>query len=118
MQSKIKFHSVSVVSLIIGIFIMSLALAPTSAFSADPKEELKNKGIAFNADSFVQQAKKGNLEDVKLFLNAGMDVNINDKYGVTALIFASEGGHTDMVKLLLKNGADVPRKVKRAGRTP
>ena len=37
----------------------------------------------------------------------GADVNMNDDDGMTALSAASEAGETEVVRELLKNGADV-----------
>jgi len=37
-------------------------------------------------------------------------VNAKDKYGETALMFAAEKGHTEIVQLLLQKGADVNAK--------
>ena len=43
-----------------------------------------------------------NLEYVKTMLEYGLDVNIKDNYGDTVLNYASRYGHTETVKLLLK----------------
>ena len=39
----------------------------------------------------------------------GVDVNHSDKYGRTALYFASRKNHVDAARLLLKNKADVEK---------
>ena len=44
---------------------------------------------------------------MKVLLEAGADPNLKDKYGKTALIWASAAeGHTEVVKVLLEAGAD------------
>ena len=48
-----------------------------------------------------------NLEFVKTILEYGLDVNIKDNDGDTALIWASMYDYTEVVKLLLESGADV-----------
>lgn len=39
---------------------------------------------------------------VRLLLSCGADANIQDKAGTTALMFASERGHTHIARLLLE----------------
>ena len=46
------------------------------------------------------------LEILQLLIVRGIDVNIKDGYGVTALMKASFWGFTEAVKLLLQTGAD------------
>jgi tetratricopeptide (TPR) repeat protein len=48
----------------------------------------------------------GEAEDVKKILDAGMDINIADTEGKTALMYAAAWGHESVVKLLLSRGAD------------
>uniref|UniRef100_A0A7N4V053 Uncharacterized protein n=1 Tax=Sarcophilus harrisii TaxID=9305 RepID=A0A7N4V053_SARHA len=54
-------------------------------------------------------ALKGNVEMVKLFLEAGKNKNINERniYRKTPLHLAAEQGHGDLIKLLLSCGAAV-----------
>jgi ankyrin repeat protein len=47
---------------------------------------------------FLRAAEKGNLDEVKKLLNQGIDVNIKDNEGNTALILASLYGHLEIVK--------------------
>ncbi|OLN95493.1 Ankyrin-3-like protein 4 [Colletotrichum chlorophyti] len=52
-------------------------------------------------------ALSGNLEDMKMILDGGADVNgPSDESGWTALMSAAEKGHTDAATLLLDRGAD------------
>ena len=66
---------------------------------------------------FDKAIKRGNTEDVKLFLNQGADPNKLNYYDETSIHWASYGGNTEIVKLLLKNGAD-PNKANKDGTTP
>lgn len=52
-------------------------------------------------------ARFGNLDAVQFILDAGANVNKRDnERGATALIYAAEGAHTEIVKLLLGHHAD------------
>lgn len=57
-------------------------------------------------DSLRRAASAGDLAKVKELLAAGVDVNAANKYGGTALAFASDKGHTAVVDLLLERGAN------------
>ena len=53
---------------------------------------------------------------IKMLVNAGADVNARDREGESALIWAAQFGHTDIMEILLKAGAD-PSIKDNAGRT-
>jgi ankyrin repeat protein len=55
----------------------------------------------------INAVEKGNKKEILKLLKAGVDVNIKDEDGYTALILASYNGHTETVKILLESGADV-----------
>ena len=57
--------------------------------------------------NLIEESRNGNIENVKILLLNGADVNFQDKNGYTALIWASINGYLEVVKLLLLNGADV-----------
>lgn len=54
-----------------------------------------------------QAAYNGNINEVRLLLNAKTDINIKDKKGFTALHFAVYSGHLDVVKLLISKEANI-----------
>jgi ankyrin repeat protein len=52
-------------------------------------------------------AKNGHLSMVKLLLERGGNIDIQDESGNTALHYATSAGRKDVVKYLLEHGADV-----------
>ncbi len=62
-------------------------------------------------------ASTGKLQKVEALIDKGLDVNKRDLSGSTALIHASLGGYTDVVKLLLRHGARVNIREKSMGIT-
>lgn len=71
------------------------------------KSELAKKNIAFDGVSFVKNAELGDVETVKLFLNAGMDPNIKGENGRTPLHAAANFGKKDITEMLIAHKADV-----------
>lgn len=55
----------------------------------------------------LDAAKSGDTPAVQTLLNLGTDVNLADPHGRTALMYASEHGYLEMVRMLLEKGADV-----------
>ena len=51
--------------------------------------------------------KAGHIEEIRLSLDQGVNVNAKNSDGVTALYLAAQNGRADIVKLLLEYGADV-----------
>ena len=60
-------------------------------------------------------ARDGNIDAIKLLLKKHVDINIQDKNGLTALMLASRNGHHHVVKLLLKENADINTQKKHGG---
>jgi ankyrin repeat protein len=90
-----------------------LLLNPNSAYTRSPLEarrELSQLNIPYGVAFFFNQIQEGDNLAVQLFLQAGMDVNAQDKEGSTALMHAVAGHHMDIVKILLANGVDVNAK--------
>ncbi|MGA9772951.1 MAG: ankyrin repeat domain-containing protein [Blastocatellia bacterium] len=78
------------------IFLTILALLlPVAAFAQSTNED------------FFAAARKGDAAAVKAFLDKGVPVNAKTQYGATALSYACDKGHTEVVKLLIERGADV-----------
>src|SRR5262245_66366162 len=59
------------------------------------------------ADALLDAARTGDRARVASLLDSGVSVNAATRYGVSALGFAAERGHFDIVRLLVERGADV-----------
>ena len=89
----------------VSIFLLSLALTPAGqtpqASSAAPTS------AAPIAEELWAAARAGDAAKVTAALDKGADVNAKTRYGATALTFAADKGHIEVVKLLIARGADV-----------
>ena len=70
------------------------------------------------AEQLQEAARKGDAVAVKKLLDAGVDVNTKFRYGTTALFYACDHGHLEVVKVLLDKGADFTIKHSFYGFTP
>jgi len=59
-----------------------------------------------DCQNLLKAASQGSIQDIQVLLDAGIDVNIQNEGGVTALLRAVEYGQLDCMKLLLEKGAD------------
>ena len=69
------------------------------------RKELAKLGKDFTPAVFLNCVRNGDKMAVRLFIEAGMDVNKPDENGFTPLMVASWNGNADVAKLLLEKGA-------------
>ena len=100
---------------------ITLSEDPTEpVVSRTPEEaraELVRRGIGYTERAFVAAARRGDLSVVKLFVQAGMDIEVTNNDRWTALHAAAESEHLEVVEFLVGAGADVNARDGR-GRTP
>ena len=58
-------------------------------------------------EKLLKNCEIGNIEEVKILIDNGADLNAADEYDYTPLKIASKYGHTELANLLIDNGADV-----------
>ena len=90
--------------LLITIFLWSLALMPGDTH---PQASTAQQTPAPIAEELWAAARAGDTVRVTAALDTGADVNAKTRYGATALTFAADRGHIEVVKLLISRGADV-----------
>ncbi|MFL5343103.1 MAG: PQQ-binding-like beta-propeller repeat protein [Gemmataceae bacterium] len=90
--------------------LLALGFALALALAARAADDSK--------DRLWEAARKGDVAAVKAALDAGADVNARTPYGATALSFAADKGHGEVVKLLIARKADVNVKDTFYGATP
>ena len=80
--------------------MVTLFLVVTGVCGCESKETLRLKVLSESLDT-------SNITQIRGLIDAGADVNVRNKFGVTPLWMASEEGHTEVVQLLLGAKADV-----------
>ena len=75
--------------------------------AASARAALDSLGIEYTAAAFIEAAKVGNLDVVRLFVESGMDVNAVDWRDRTALPLAARYGHLSVVEFLVGAGASL-----------
>src|SRR5688572_30504831 len=90
------------------IILLILPIAFTGCNKSEKaQQELARSNINYTESDFIENARQGNVDAVKLFLDAGMNTEVKTRDGQTPLMVAALGNQIDVVKLLLENGADV-----------
>jgi ankyrin repeat protein len=56
--------------------------------------------------TLIDYVKLGNITKVQELIAQGVDLNVQDEYGYTALIWAASYSNPDIAKVLLDAGAD------------
>jgi ankyrin repeat protein len=91
---------------------------PASSIVPSTKLMMERAQQAKKNKSLFEAAVDGDIEQIKLLLTSGTNVNIKDRRGRTALYLAAEKGHADVVKLLIDRGADVNARQRRIVMVP
>jgi len=95
---------VAAVVLLLALLTVPTALVLTARAQSEAITEPEEKP----SKSLHEAAESGDLAEVKRLIAQGADVNASDGDEVrTPLLAAADGGHAEVVKLLLKNGAKV-----------
>jgi len=116
--SRLRNHPATVVILTLGTVVIALstftdalkrlgALMPPWESPETARIKLSQMAYEYTPDSFVSSARQGDVPTVKLFLSAGMNPNVINEKGYTALMAAADEGHAEAVDALLEAKADI-----------
>jgi serine/threonine protein kinase len=86
----------------VGITLVAEVYFMHPSDSIEARKDLQRIGLEYTEQQFAISAGAGDVAAIRLFLDAGMDVNAG---GGAALGVAAGRGQIDMVKLLLSKGA-------------
>ncbi|KAE8378665.1 heterokaryon incompatibility protein-domain-containing protein [Aspergillus bertholletiae] len=64
----------------------------------------------YNKTRLIEAAEAGSTNDVYFWMARGADLAAQDMFGETALHYAAENGHFEVVKILVEAGADIHRR--------
>jgi len=97
---------------LIGITMLLIIAAILLPMARAQKADEKTKPVSSdNKEEYTrllhQAAAAGDIEQVKLLISKGADVNERDSCGKTPLHYACEKGHTEVAKMIISRGADV-----------
>ena len=88
-----------------GVVLLVLTIT-VSCTHASAGEQQSNKATA-RLKVLSESQGAPDVAEIRRLINAGADVNLRNKFGVTPLFVASQNGHAEVVKLLLAGKADV-----------
>src|SRR5215813_7148932 len=89
--------------------VLCLLLAPAVAradTASDAREEIERRNIPYQMSEMCRAAQEGDVEVVRLFLDAGPNVNLKDWSDMTPLQSAAMFHQPEVARLLLERGAD------------
>jgi len=99
MKNQNKSHSIlEVVLMVLVLLFTAIGCERRLAKSPESTEQIK---------SLHEAAADGDIEEVKLLISKGYDVNKEDEEKMTPLHYATETGKMEVVQLLVEAGAEV-----------
>ncbi|MDR0534106.1 MAG: ankyrin repeat domain-containing protein [Verrucomicrobiales bacterium] len=91
----------------IAVLLLGLALCSCKKQADVARETLQGKQIPVSVEEFLKTARQGQLDNLQLFLQTGIDVNTADANGETAFGLAVGAGQKEAADFLLRHGADL-----------
>ena len=91
-------------TLIISAMALCFSVVSVNAKSANSNFENYTKTTVFKVSPFCVSIAKGDIETVRKLINLGADVNAKSN-GMTPVMYAAKFNRTEILKLLIANGA-------------
>ena len=85
----------------------SITENPKKVGGTSPLVEVIRRAAEVTNMQLIDAAKEGNFRKVKKAYLGGASVKAKDKHGKTALMYAEEGGHTEIATVLRNLAEDV-----------
>jgi hypothetical protein len=92
-------------------------VAAVQKTSGEARDALLGMGIPVTIESFAQYVREGDIDTVRLFLDAGFSVDAKDKKGVPLLCIAARSGIHEVVDFFITKNCDVNQKSDDRGNT-
>jgi hypothetical protein len=92
---------------IVAVALAGVMTPASAAVAQDSKPAPAAPAPSPLAEELWAAVRSGDVKRVTAVLDKGADVNAKTRYGATALTFAADKGHIDVIKLLIARGADV-----------
>lgn len=89
---------------LLALALLVLAAPPARCDQAEARGKLEKAGVAFTPEAFLQKVAEGDVANVSLFLEAGIDPSVRSSTNRTALWIATERRQADVLKVLLAGG--------------
>ena len=89
----------------LALVIMLMACSSSARQAREARAKLAQMGIEYSKQSFFSHVVQNQLEEVNLFIEAGMDLNVAEE-GRTVLLEACRRGYTEVGLALIEAGAD------------
>ena len=93
------------VTSLVAVWIMQMRRTQIGTEAA--KTELAARNIRFSTEAFAKSVRDGDVEVVKLFLDAGMSPDSTDENGPIALMTAAIKNDSALAQVLIDHGANV-----------
>ncbi len=100
------------------ILLVSIVLVAFSGSVLQAQEQSPNSAATAKLKVLSESMAASDITEIRRLIEAGADVNVINKKGVTPLFQASVEGHYEIVKLLLDAKADVNKARTTNGITP